>query len=260
MGMEPNHKPSVISRLLEEVSWEGSKVKLYRDGGRGMENALTAEVFQGLSNLPRDLFLGEVLRCAHGSDRARVAAATEAENIDFDVLPGNLPLPGLPVNVQPDVWMTGPNVQLLVEAKGYKKGAVFNSEQLPRELLCIRAHSGPRIPLLLLILTSPPPIKISGLGPHGVHAGVAMGLESLCTRAGMTKEDYADVLASIPTSVAWITWSEISAIVMRQKTVVSNLPPSIAASIYRTADGVVQAINWHSNGHAHEPSGLVKQP
>jgi hypothetical protein len=27
-------------------------VKRYRDGGRGMENPLTAEVFQGLSNLP----------------------------------------------------------------------------------------------------------------------------------------------------------------------------------------------------------------
>jgi hypothetical protein len=40
--MNPDHKPSVMSRLLHEISWEGSRVKLYRDGGRGMENALTA--------------------------------------------------------------------------------------------------------------------------------------------------------------------------------------------------------------------------
>lgn len=156
-GMEPDHKPSVISRLLDEVSWEGSNVKRYRDGGRGMENPLTAEVFQGLSNLPRDLFLGEVLRCAHGADQTRLAAANEAEHADLDVLPGSLLLPALNIDVQPDVWVTGPSVQLLVEAKGFRKGATFNVGQLPRELLCLQAHSGNRTPLLLLVLTTPHP-------------------------------------------------------------------------------------------------------
>lgn len=35
---------SVLGRLLEEISWEGSRVREYRDGGRGRENVLTAEV------------------------------------------------------------------------------------------------------------------------------------------------------------------------------------------------------------------------
>ncbi len=90
VGMEPDHKPSVISRLLREVSWEGRNVNRYRDGGRGMENALTVEVFQGTSNLPRNLFLREVLRCAHDAEQTRFAAADEVERADLDVLPGSL--------------------------------------------------------------------------------------------------------------------------------------------------------------------------
>lgn len=131
---------------------------------------LTAEAFQGLSNLPRDLFLGEVLRCAHGADQTRLAAAEEAEAADLDVLPGSLQLPALNIDVQPDVWVTGPAVQLLVEAKGFRRGATFNVEQLPRELLCLQTHSGNRTPLLLLILTTPPPIRLAGRGRHEVDA------------------------------------------------------------------------------------------
>lgn len=190
-----------------EVGVEGRGVAAAVGGGlggdgRGMENPLTAEVFQGLSNLPRDLFLGEVLRCAHGADQTRLAAADEAERADVDVLPGSLQLPTLKIDVPPDVWVTGPSVQLLVEAKGFRKGATFNVEQLPRELLCLQTHSGIRTPLLLLVLTTPPPIRLAGSGRHEVNAGVAMGLESLCARAGMTAEDYEALLASIPFRVA----------------------------------------------------------
>ena len=54
---------SAIDRLLDELSWEGNARK-YRGGGRGLENVLTAEVFQALDFLPRDAFLGAVLRGA----------------------------------------------------------------------------------------------------------------------------------------------------------------------------------------------------
>lgn len=62
------------------------------------------------------------------------------------MLPGSLLLPALDMDVQPDVWVTGSSVQLLVEAKGFKKGAAFNVEQLPRELLCLQEHSDDRAP------------------------------------------------------------------------------------------------------------------
>jgi hypothetical protein len=84
--------------------------------------------------------------------------------------------PALNIDVQPDVWVTGPSVQLLVEAKGFRKGATFNVEQLPRELLCLQAHSGNRTPLLLLVLTTPPPIRLAGSGRRGRSARVGHGV------------------------------------------------------------------------------------
>ena len=47
---------SVIGRLLEEISWEGSRVKQYGEGGRGLENVLTAEVLLPLTYFPRGPF------------------------------------------------------------------------------------------------------------------------------------------------------------------------------------------------------------
>jgi hypothetical protein len=114
--------------------------------------------------------------------------------------------------------------------------------------------------LLLLVLTTPPPIRLAGSGRHEVDAGVAVGLESLCARAGMTAEEYEALLASIPSCVAWITWSEIHTIVMRQKSALSGLPYSIAASLHRTADGVAQGIRWHSGGLVCDPFEFVGQP
>ena len=52
---------SVIGRLLEELSWVGHTIKSYREGGRGFENVLTAEVFQALDFLPRSNFLGKII-------------------------------------------------------------------------------------------------------------------------------------------------------------------------------------------------------
>lgn len=101
-------------------------------------------------------------------------------------------------------------------------------------------------PLLLLILASPPPIKLTGNGFHEIDAGVAVALDSLCERAGMTVEEYERLRAAIPACVAWITWAEIHAVVERRKEALSGLPSSIASSLHRVADGVAQAISWHS--------------
>ena len=77
---------SAIRRLLDEISWEGNASK-YRDGGLGKETVLTAEVLQALDFLPREAFLGQVLRMAHGADLARAHASSDAEHLVFDVLP-----------------------------------------------------------------------------------------------------------------------------------------------------------------------------
>ena len=58
---DPNNS-SVLGRLLEELSWVGKTIKNYREGGRGYENVLTAEVFQSLDFLPRKHFFGEIVK------------------------------------------------------------------------------------------------------------------------------------------------------------------------------------------------------
>jgi hypothetical protein len=78
---------SHIGRLLEELSWEGN-ARRYRQGGRGLENVLVTEVFAALDLLPREAFLGSILRSAHSGDQARAAAAAGAEDARVEVLPG----------------------------------------------------------------------------------------------------------------------------------------------------------------------------
>lgn len=85
--MEEPRNTSVIGRLLDEVSWVGSKVPDYRGGGRGHENVLTAEVLLPLTYLPRAEFLGEVFRCANGADEARRRVAGELEHAEIVFLP-----------------------------------------------------------------------------------------------------------------------------------------------------------------------------
>jgi hypothetical protein len=73
---------SVIGRLLEAISWEGRNVRAYRQGGRGVENVLTAEVLLPLSYLPRDAFLGAVLAGAYGATRPLADLARDIEQAD----------------------------------------------------------------------------------------------------------------------------------------------------------------------------------
>ncbi|ANZ41641.1 hypothetical protein BBK82_42530 [Lentzea guizhouensis] len=77
---------SVLGRLLEEISWEGSSVRRYRDGGRGLENVLSAEVLAALDFLPRT-FLGAVVGNAHGADGVRGVLAREVEEAKLSFLP-----------------------------------------------------------------------------------------------------------------------------------------------------------------------------
>lgn len=44
---------STLGRLLQELSWVGSNIRAYRNGGLGFENVLTAEVLTVLDYLPR---------------------------------------------------------------------------------------------------------------------------------------------------------------------------------------------------------------
>src|SRR5687768_9343909 len=106
--------PSIIGRLLEEISWEGNATH-YREGGRGFENVLTAEVFQALDFLPRTSFLGRIIQTMEGgSPETLNLLAEQVEEACFSLLPGDIVLsehvsPGeSPLCVQPDGILKSP--------------------------------------------------------------------------------------------------------------------------------------------------------
>ena len=146
---------SAIGRLLEEISWEGARVRGYRQGGRGLENVLTTEVFMLLDFLPRDRFFAPVIRAATGAAATLDRIATEAESADVKLLPGDIALTPAGINVQPDATITTETCSVLVEAKRIKASA-FQPEQLAREYLALLQESTDRTPLLLLVLGSRP--------------------------------------------------------------------------------------------------------
>lgn len=152
---------SVIGRLLEEISWEGRSVRAYRDGGRGRENVLTAEVLWPLSCLPREAFLAAVLRQAHGAEGARVKAAEELEVAEVTLLPDQMELGPGRLIVQPDATIVSPATYTLIEAKRIRRSS-FQVGQLAREFVALMATAGDRSPLLLLFLGSPPPVQVAG--------------------------------------------------------------------------------------------------
>lgn len=150
---------SVVGRLLDEISWEGNARK-YRGGGRGKENVLTAEVFYPLDFLPRAAFLGQIVASAHGADAARRSLIAEVEDAMVSVLPGDITLAGSTIRVQPDVLLTSASTYTLVEAKRIRPSS-FQTDQLARELIATVQQAGEGVPLLLVILGSPPPVRVS---------------------------------------------------------------------------------------------------
>jgi len=157
---------SVLGRLLDEISWEERNVKRYRQGGRGMENVLSAEVLQALGLLPRGAFLGAVLRGAHGADDARARVVAEVEELAVTALGDHVVLADGGVVVQPDGWLSGPGTLTLIEAKG-PKGSPFSPDQLSREYRALNQMAASRVPVMLLVLPTPPPVCVKGRGRYG---------------------------------------------------------------------------------------------
>ena len=93
--------PSAIRQLLDEISWEGNASE-YRHGGLGLENVLTAEVFQALNFLPREQFLRQVFRSARGATTGCQIAATHAEESTVEILPGDFLHAEYGFKAQPD--------------------------------------------------------------------------------------------------------------------------------------------------------------
>lgn len=240
--MSEEARPSALSRLLEEISWEGN-ARRNRQGGRGRENVLTTEVFSALDFLPRAAFLGAVLRAAHGADEARDAIATSIEDADVQVLPGDIApqvAGGRPAawTVQPDVTIATGSTLCLVEAKRIRS-ASFQRTQLARTLLGLRHSADGRVALLLLVVGSAPPVPVARLGRLSIEQAIDVGLGEL------DRADANAVRELAAAAVAWITWDEIGAVTRDAEHDLGPLPESVRASVARLASSVTGAIDWH---------------
>lgn len=243
--MDLDENSSVIGRLLEEISWDGSNVRAYRDGGRGRENVLSAEVLLPLSYLPRDAFLAEILRQAHGAKARRLAAAVEMEQAVITLLPEQIELGPDKIVVQPDATMICPGTYVLVEAKRIRRSS-FQAHQLPRELIALVREAREHSPLLLLVLGDPPPVVVKGRGRISLQDALTSDLTELLTRTPEVYVTPDELIARVQEVVAWITWAEVAQITNRQAQLFREAPDGLAGTVQRLSAAVTRAIEWHS--------------
>jgi hypothetical protein len=245
-------KRSVLGRLLEEISWEGINVKRYRDGGSGYENVLTTEVFQALDFLPREMFLGEIVKGLEGtiSDKLKTMIVKDIEIADFTLLPGNIYLRPSAVThvdgigVQPDGIIESDNVYCLLEAKRIKNGQ-FHSEQLAREFTIVTREAMGRQPLLILVLGENPPIKVKNHGRISVKESILMYLQSVLDKTEGHPYKFEQLADMIDSSVAWITWDQINQIVTRKFNSFTSDSQSTYGSISRLVVSITDSIARH---------------
>lgn len=236
---------STIQNLLDEISWEG-KGSSYRGGGAGKENVLTAEVWQALVTLPRGAFLGAVLKRSHrvsaqDTDEAPVPlSARMVRSLQCEVLCGDRSSVTGEVRVQPDVLLESDEAVVLVEAKRVRGGA-FQAEQVARSLLVLDGMCLGRKGLLLLVLGSPPPIRVKGYGARGIEEALGVALNSMRDRGVNAAVSFE---ADIP--ITWITWAEIADVVSKVVATFSNADADVVDAVHRSVRQLVSAMEFHS--------------
>lgn len=236
---------SIISRLLDEISWEGNARK-YRGSGRGRENVLTAEVLSPLDFLPRATFLGEVVARAQGADAARRRVVAEIEEATVSLLPGDVPLANSTIRVQPDAVLTSASTYTLIEAKRIRPSS-FQTDQLAREFIVTVQQAGERVPLLLVILGSPPPVAVDKIiGRVFLEDAITRRLDQVDHWSGGAKLHPADLATLIPEVLAWTTWGEIRDVLAANRLTYSSAPEGLGRTVSRLCDAAIAAIDWHS--------------
>ena len=241
--------PTALTRLLEEVSWEGNATR-YRGGGRGRENVLTTEVFQALDFLPRTEFLGRVLATASGAPDALGRLVAEVEEASISLLPGEIALGRREktgsslLDVQPDGIIESPSVFCILEAKRFKSSS-FMPEQLARNVILAVKDAGDRTPLLLLVIPKDPPVAIQGKGRMSISEAVDRWLEPVLQRLGETYTPPADLRSRIEAAVAYTTWDKIQGCVAEAMSTWSSSIPSADRAVSGLAALVRDQVNWH---------------
>ena len=241
----------MIDRLLETLSWDGATIKKYRQGGAGQENVLTAEVLSALDFLPREAFLGEVLRCAHGDQSTLALVAAEAEAAEITVLGEDIHLKpsgarhGERMTLQPDAVIEMPGTFVLVEAKRIRKPALFGDDQLAKSLAVAVARAENRRALVLVVMGAPPPIRIRSGGPAvSIEESVRAHLPAISSGSDFDLDD-ARMIRETDSTMAWVTWSEVRDICVRSLASYDDALPTIRGAVTRLVESIVCAVDRH---------------
>lgn len=232
-GAQPENS-SIVGRLLEEISWEGNARK-YRDGGRGKENVLTAEVFYPLAFLPRAAVLGAIVAGAHGANTARRSVLAEVEDTIISVLPGDIQLPNSTIRVQPDALLTSASSYTLVEAKRIRPldlpdrptraGAYRHSAQGRPARSSAAGRS--RLPT--------PGARSQGPWAGGLEDAIAQRLHQVDASLG-NELSPEELITLIPDTVAWTTWDEIRDVLTANRLLFSSAPEGLGGTLSRPCD------------------------
>lgn len=127
-----------------------------------------------------------------------------------------------------------------VEAKRIRP-ASFQPHQLARTLHALLTTADRQVPLLLLVLGVPPPIKVASAGAMEVGEAITRSLPHL------GDQDAAALLsAAAGTGVAWIMWAELARTVRHAADRLAYSDRSTEAAVHRMAGAVDRAIAWHS--------------
>lgn len=242
---------SAIGRLLEELSWEGTKITKYREGGRGFENVLTVEALQALDFLPREAFLGAVISSSVGAESTRMRLREQIESAKLTLLPGHhflIPSANTyqaKLDVQPDALLETPEIFGVIEAKRARTSSAFQPKQLAREFVIALRDSHSRTPLLFLLLGDPPPVSVKRHGRMSIRDAISLHLETVLRTAESFDLAAQEALDMIDEVVCWTTWRTIAATVEEVQRGYSSGNQSADAAVTRLANTVCRAVEWH---------------
>lgn len=248
--------PSVIPKLLSDISWEGSLVsKRYRDGGRGKENVLTAEVFLALEYLPREPFCTAISQAVLSEGKTGIFLEQgELEGAKFSVFPnGRFELRSSAANhqqaldVQIDAMIETEQSIVFVEAKKIGGGS-FQEEQLARTYLIALREAGERRARLLIIPGLEPPVRVKNIGKVGIKTGILASIESVYAKIEGLDVSLEDAKERIDESVFWITWPKISDAIDNAKKNYRNSDESTRLAVFRIANSLIDTVSWHGSG------------
>lgn len=245
------YNSTVIGRLLAEVSWQGNKVKQYRDGGRGLENVLTAETILALDLLPRSWFLGEIFKNLNGTaQEAKEKLVAEVEDLNITFLSDHIYLNrnasherGIAVDA--DVILASDKVYAFIEAKRIRESR-FQFEQLAREYLVLTRDTLDRIPVLILFLGRNPPIKVDKLGYVEPREAILKTINDVYKKVDKHPITLDELKQNIDSILLWISWEEIASIIEKQISDFECSNQSVYLSIQRMCKLLQRAIVWHS--------------